>query len=554
MASAVARKSVSELSDQFRKRVSEDCVDSAQVYLDGCGPTTMLAFLLRMRSRFFDEIGGISEGRTEQLDSALVRSLTWGPDSADNCEAPLAVVRREWEDAVGSESVWRSVLEFRGIHGCALRGPVAAFRRFFQKQSILGPQSPISAIVRPSPVAIPEQVADLGALNPLDKDLLYQVQGLRRRFLALEKEEPDKIVEETSRLLGEPEVVAALDWFQRFIGGIPFGFRRRTRFGRVLEQILGLVRRQHEYIDRLGIGSVSSFGDSAGQGQVVCMLDSGADESHPILQQQVKDYVRFDALSQQKEAYACMDFACHGTSMASLICGQPVTLFDLGLTADYVGRYLGRGLAEYGLREDDAFRIGVAPGAKVAVVGVLGGEPLAETGTLSTVLAGLDWAASNHSKIGYQVVNIAIEANRDCSDEHSRRGINAVLNLMKRRGIVPVAAAGNHQLDSAPIGTAAYVVGAADPHGNSMESNGVDYDLLAPGSDLVCAQPGLDRLGNLLVGVYSGSSIATAVVSGCIALLCARHGIRAGEAIAALIETATDKQFISLDRASSRFA
>ena len=51
------------------------------------------------------------------------------------------------------------------------------------------------------PVAIPEQVADLGALNPLDKDLLYQVQGLRRRFLALEKEEPDKIVEETSRLL-----------------------------------------------------------------------------------------------------------------------------------------------------------------------------------------------------------------------------------------------------------------------------------------------------------------------------------------------------------------
>ena len=67
-----------------------------------------------------------------------------------------------------------------------------------------------------------------------------------------------------------------------------------------------------------------------------------------------------------------------------------------------------------------------------------------------------------------------------------------------------------------------------------MESNGVDYDLLAPGSDLVCAQPGLDRLGNLLVGVYSGISIATAVVSGCIASLFARHGIRAGEDIAAL--------------------
>ena len=133
MASAVARKSVSELSDQFRKRVSEDCVDSAQVYLDGCGPTTMLAFLLRMRSRFFDEIGGISEGRTEQLDSALVRSLTWGPDSADNCEAPLAVVRREWEDAGSAQKAYGDqylsfVESMVALLGARSRPSVVSFR------------------------------------------------------------------------------------------------------------------------------------------------------------------------------------------------------------------------------------------------------------------------------------------------------------------------------------------------------------------------------------------------------------------------------------------
>jgi hypothetical protein len=227
-------------------------------------------------------------------------------------------------------------------------------------------------------------------------------------------------------------------------------------------------------------------------------------------------------MAQQKEAYACMDFACHGTKMSSLICGQPVTLHDLGLTDDYVQSLTGRNLASFLLTEQHKVRLGIAPRASLGVVGVLGGELLAETGVTSQIIAGLNWAAESHVH-GFRIVNISIEVDPNRLDDDTRLAIAAVFDLMRHRGMVTIAACGNHGSYSAPVGPADVIVGAADSEGNPWPRNGRGWHVLAPGVDVLCGQPRLDRLGNLQIEAYTGTSIATAIVSGAVAALASRH-------------------------------
>ena len=69
---------------------------------------------------------------------------------------------------------------------------------------------------------------------------------------------------------------------------------------------------------------------------------------------------------------------------------------------------------------------------------------------------------------------------------------------------------------------------------------------------MLCAQPGLPQLGNWMLDVYSGSSIATAVVSGAIVVLqSVSPGTNAEQAFAALRETASGAKMINVAAAAA---
>lgn|GEM_PF-3585273 len=522
--------------------------ESIEEHLQRAGAVTSVGLLLRMREPFFVEYQDQEDG-SYWIDELFRRSLF---ESVNGSDGPLDIVRREWGRIAGARSPWFGVLEFPALHACALRGPVTLLGEFFRLPALRGNNSPVAGIVLPVPLSIPERSIHNGPMPVYVSEILDRVREITYSDDCGNLS--SKQLRDAQKILKSPECVAAISW----LGGVKkllvsqFGEEDPTP--KRLRAVLGHLRR---CIDRrngngsipdLGIGDLRCLGSSPGRGQKVCVLDSGADESSPFLQRCVLDYARFDTLSQHKEAYACMDFGCHGTKVASLICGQGVSLRDIGFDESFIRRVLGQGLDHWGLSDGTIVQPGVAPGAMIGVFAVLGGDPLAETGDTVQVLAGLERAAASQD-YGYSVVNISVEAPADRMDENTQQAITRVLDIMQRRGILPVLAAGNHGESSVALGHNACVVGAADPNRDPSPTNGPYFDLLAPGVDVLCGQPRIHRLGNLLVDKYSGSSVSTAIVSGSIAGLCgAVSGVSSKRAFEALVATA-DRKFIRVDAA-----
>jgi subtilisin family serine protease len=250
----------------------------------------------------------------------------------------------------------------------------------------------------------------------------------------------------------------------------------------------------------------------------VCVIDSGADESHPLLQRQVAHYMRFDLYGYEKEAYACMDNACHGTKIAGWICGKPLDLAQL----------CGRG----------NIRLGIAPHARLLVLSSMGGDLLRESGTWDQLLAGLKHAVSLKHRYHHQTVNISMAFDTPKSADIIRN-IDGFLTDIKHNGIVPILAAGNHGDDSCPLGTNGHYIGALDAQGNPSSKNGKRVDLLAPG-DVYCGQPASPRLKHRLFGRHQGSSLAAAIVAGAVALVASEKRISAPAAMEKLLENAKD--------------
>ena len=196
---------------------------------------------------------------------------------------------------------------------------------------------------------------------------------------------------------------------------------------------------------------------------------------------------------------------------------------------------------------------GSAPAVKFIDVRVLGRTG---TGYTSDVLAGIDWAIANRTKYGIRIINLSLghpvaeSAVTDPLCIAVERAVNA--------GIVVVTSAGNYGLTStgAPVlggvtspgnSPAAITVGALDTKGTAdwfddqvapYSSRGptrfdltVKPDVVAPGTRIVS----LESAGSYLASTYpqwhvagsgsngylrlSGSSMATGVVSGGVALL-----------------------------------
>ena len=224
---------------------------------------------------------------------------------------------------------------------------------------------------------------------------------------------------------------------------------------------------------------------ATGDHVLVAVIDSGIDRQHPELDGAVAG--GFDAFAGDLQPHQ------HGTAMAGAIVAH--------------GRLMG-----------------VAPGARILAVRAFDGEEAGSRSTTTRIVDALQWTANSAAR----VVNMSFTGPDD-------PGMRRMIAALRQKGMVMVAAAGNDGPQAAPDYPAAYpgVIAVTatdiDDHLLSVANHGAYVAVAAPGVEIFVAAPS----GGY--GFTTGTSIATAHVSGLAALLLQRDPRLAPDAVQAIL-------------------
>jgi Subtilase family/Divergent InlB B-repeat domain len=259
-----------------------------------------------------------------------------------------------------------------------------------------------------------------------------------------------------------------------------------------------------------------------GAGVTVAMLDTGVDTDHPDLA---------DAITGQ----AC--FVTHSDGTGGCLGGER-TAVGPGSAEDDEGH--GTGVA--GIITANAAPgqpPGVAPGASIVAVKVLGGDG---SGLDSDILAGLDWVINERPDVDVVNMSFATEFGHAsaCDDTDDGRADASALAALRSRGVLAFAASGNEGTDSyvgepACISSVVSVgavydagFGALDLHdcvdATTMPNQVVCFSNAAPTLDLLA--PGARIIAPALGGArdeFDGTSAAAPHATGVAALLLQRR-------------------------------
>lgn len=230
---------------------------------------------------------------------------------------------------------------------------------------------------------------------------------------------------------------------------------------------------------------------STGSHALVAVIDSAIDATHPDLRGVVVR--QFDTIGGNGPAHE------HGTAMASAIAAH--------------GRL-----------------VGVAPAAHLLAIRAFDGASADAQSTTTRVLDGLQWVGSS----GARVVNMSFTGPPDPR-------LHDMIAATRQKGLVLVAAAGNDGPQAAPEYPAAYpeviAVTATDMDDKLLRvaNHGRYVAVAAPGVDIFVAAP------DAKYGFSTGTSVATAHVSGLAALLIDRNpALTPDQVQAILMRTAKD--------------
>ncbi|NBE54173.1 type VII secretion-associated serine protease mycosin [Streptomyces boluensis] len=233
-----------------------------------------------------------------------------------------------------------------------------------------------------------------------------------------------------------------------------------------------------------------------GAGMTVAVLDTGVDDQHPDLAENVlpgKDMIGFGAGRGDRP------WARHGTAMAGIIAGHG-----------------------HGTGNDDGV-LGVAPEAKVLPVRVIlessdKARKQARATRAGALAEGIRWAADN----GADVINMSL--GDDSESAHAEPSEDAAVRYALKKGVVVVASAGNGGEKGDHISyPAAYpgviAVAAVDEYGSRAPFSTRRWyaTVSAPGKRIMIPDPD----GEYYRGW--GTSAASAFVSGAVALVRAAH-------------------------------
>src|SRR5438876_324898 len=276
---------------------------------------------------------------------------------------------------------------------------------------------------------------------------------------------------------------------------------------------------------------------TTGGGVTVAVLDSGVAPDADLIEPENRILASVNFADQRLAS----DPGGHGTHIAGIIAGN-------------------------GSRSGGEF-VGIAPQANVVDVRVLGSTG---SGRISSVIRGIEWVLAHRADYDIRVINLSFGAPAHLS--YRLDPMSAALEIAWRRGLVVVAASGTggpRRDTVATPGIDPYVitVGATDDRGTlgrgddllawfsawgSADSN-AKPDLVAPGRRLVSLRvPGsaLDTLFPDRVVVaqngatyfrLTGTSMATAVVSGAAALLLQRRPTLTPDQVKALLVGTTQQ-------------
>ncbi len=236
----------------------------------------------------------------------------------------------------------------------------------------------------------------------------------------------------------------------------------------------------------------------------------------------------------------------HGTHMAGIIAGR-----DTSVTA--------------GNENNDDHFVGMAPDARIINVKVATADGGAD---VSQVIAAIDWVVQHRKDAGMNIRVINLSYGTHSTQPYTIDPLAYAVENAWRKGIVVVAAAGNDgtgdQLTMPAADPYAIAVGAVDHVGsNTLEDDAVASftnsgtttrrpDLLAPGKSVVSLRvPGSyadrghpeglvtgDAAGRFFRG--SGTSQATAMVSGAVALLLQQRPALHPDQVKALLKSTAD--------------
>lgn len=251
------------------------------------------------------------------------------------------------------------------------------------------------------------------------------------------------------------------------------------------------------------------WGVTRGAGVKIGIIDTGIDPNHEDYKLNLKGGINFTITKADGTVHPDQwwnDDEGHGTGVAGAI----------------------------GARDNGFGVVGIAPEADIYSIKVLPGETT--TGTVSTIISGIYWAADN----GMDILQMSVAAlvKDSPSNPYWREQFAKALDYASQRGALLVGAAGNEALvNNVVVWPAAYdaviAVGALDKDNAraSFSSYGPEIDIAAPGVEFLTTStenpaPRYPRptfvpgAGYYKIGY--GTSIAAPVVSGVAALIMAK--------------------------------
>lgn len=253
--------------------------------------------------------------------------------------------------------------------------------------------------------------------------------------------------------------------------------------------------------------------NATGAGSVVAVIDTGIDPNAAGLAGQVLHRVDFSTPSNLCADSGFKDPVGHGTHIASIIAGKPLTNPS---DPNAVGMQ------------------GIAPDAKLIDLRVFN---CAAAGTDTQVIQALNWVLANKATYHINVVNLSMGITGGVQD--GTDALSVLVNQVTAQGIFVAVAAGNTGDAPGSInapGTAKYAVtvGAATTtkYGSFLApfssvgptSDGRDgVDLIAPGAGIRAALTTARSTNGAMTTVYAGTSMAAPYVAGLAAILAQQH-------------------------------
>ncbi|MCK5644013.1 MAG: S8 family serine peptidase, partial [Gammaproteobacteria bacterium] len=239
--------------------------------------------------------------------------------------------------------------------------------------------------------------------------------------------------------------------------------------------------------------------DITGRNVVIAVLDTGVDETHPMLNGSIVGSI---SMISGETAH---DYHGHGTHVAATALGRPVQVRNADGTIIWVN--------------------GVAPNAQVLNIKVLGKDG---GGSQSGVIKGLDYAATWNDKHPDTPMVVSMSLGSPFGNPNDPIS-QKVTWLVKEKNIPVVVAAGNEfiVIDSPGLADGAITVAAVDENGEvasfSGKGPGTNYkdtkpDISAPGVKIASARANRGELVEM-----SGTSMAAPHVAGVVALMLEEH-------------------------------